>query len=330
MDFGWLKSIIEKNNTFVITTHLNPDADAIGSQLALYFSLKKLGKTVYCINYSPTPFNLKFLDSDNVISEYNESEHDDIILSSDILFILDLNQATRVKKMADVIYKFERERICIDHHQDPDNLATHFYTDLTASATSEILYNFISETKLVEIDFNIANCLYAGIMTDTGSFRYERTTFHTHDIASELLKAGVVPNDVFEEIFDKGRMERLKLLGKALQSITRIYEDQLCYMTIHQKDLEETGSLEMDVDGFVNFTLTVAGIKIGLLFFEMEDGAKVSFRSKGDIPINKLAGEYGGGGHLNAAGARIYKKDVNMEFDAVVEKVLAAAKKFLY
>lgn len=325
MDFNPLREIIEGNQNFVLTTHVNPDADAIGSQTALYLALKKLGKTAKLINFSQTPDNLLFLDVDNIIEQYSPEEHDEIILNTDIIFMLDLNQATRVVKMGDILRKSTKPVVCIDHHQDPDDLPTFLFTDEEACATSEILYRFFEETGIVELDTDIANSLYSGIMTDTGSFRYERTSSYTHYVASKLLEYNIDPNELYISIFEKGNVNRLNLLGIALASLKLVYDGRLCYMTIRQSDLGKTGANESDVDGFVNYCMTIAGVQIGLLFFELKDGLKVSFRSRGDIPINKLAGEFNGGGHFNASGARLFDKELN----SILPEVLDAADKYL-
>lgn len=325
MDFKPLCEIIEGNQSFVLTTHVNPDADAIGSQVALYLMLKKLNKDIRLINFSVTPQNLLFLDFDDVIEHYSPDLHDEVILSSDVIFLLDLNQASRVVKMGEILKKADKPRICIDHHRDPDDLPNLFFTDDDASATSEILFRFLDETKIVEPDLQIATALYAGIMTDTGAFRYERTSPYTHHVASRLLEYNVDPNDVYESIFEKSNINRINLLGIALASLKMVYDGQLCYMEIRQKDLDSTGATESDVDGFVNYCMTIAGVKIGLLFFELNDGLKISFRSKGTIPINKLAGEYNGGGHFNASGARLYDKKI----EEYIPKVIANAEKYL-
>lgn len=325
MNFEPLIKIIEGNQNFVLTTHVNPDADAIGSETALYFVLKKLNKSIRLINFSITPSNLLFLDQDNVIEHYNPEIHDEVILNCDVIFLLDLNQATRVVKMGDILKKADKPKVCIDHHRDPDDLPNIFFTDDDASATSEILFRFLEETKLVEPDKNIAISLYSGIMTDTGGFRYERTTPFTHHAAARLLEYQVDPNYVYESIFERSNVNRLNLLGKALASISGVYDGKLYYMVVRQKDLDETGAVESDVDGFVNYCMTISGVQIGLLFFELQDGFKISFRSKDDIPINKLAGEYNGGGHFNASGARLYEKN----FEEFIPKVIASAEKYL-
>ncbi len=325
MDFNPLKKIVLENETFVISSHVNPDADAIGSELAMYYILKKLGKKVHVINHSVTPYNLLFLDKDNVVEKYDSAKHDEVIKNVDVLFALDLNQSNRMVKMEKSFMSGKGIKVCIDHHQDKGTFADHFYIDTELSATGELIYNFIEQTKIVEFDYDIALQIYAAIMTDTGSFKYERTTPRVHRIAAHLLELGVSSVYVFDQIHDQSRLARIKLLGMALNTIEIDKTGQITSMMITQPMLKETGAVEADVEGFVNFCLAIENVKIGLLFFELRDGAKVSFRSKGNIPVNKLAAEFNGGGHINASGTRLF----DVKLDDLKEKVIKSAEKYL-
>jgi phosphoesterase RecJ-like protein len=200
-----------------------------------------------------------------------------------------------------------------------------FFGNVEYSATGEILYDFIEKTKIVEIDYSIAMPLYAAIMTDTGSFRFDRTAPRIHRIVARLLGKGVDPSFVYSSIFEKGNFSRIKLLGRALNSMTLDSSEKISFMILKREDLKETGAVDADVEGFVNFCLTINNVQIGLLFYELKDGVKISFRSKGDIPVNELAAEFGGGGHLNAAGTRLFNVDLN----EYIEKVVFAAQKFI-
>ncbi|MGD8781781.1 MAG: bifunctional oligoribonuclease/PAP phosphatase NrnA [Ignavibacteria bacterium] len=325
LDFTKLKTIINNNNSFLITSHVNPDADAIGSELGLYYILKKLGKEAYIINHNSTPDTIEFLDRENVVRQYDPELHDKLIKSCDVLVMLDLNQILRVKSLEKYFKETVQTVVCIDHHEDPEDFTENMFLETSYASTGEMIYDLVNQTKIVDLDFQIAEPLYAAIMTDTGSFRYERTTPKTHMAAAELLKQGVDPKYVFMSLYDNNRIEKLKLMGSAIASMQQYAAGRITYITITQKMLDETGALESDVEGFVNFCLSVKDVKIGLLFYELKDGIKISFRSKVDIPINKLAAEFGGGGHYHAAGARIY----NVSLDEYIEKVLNAALKYL-
>ena len=219
-DFSLLKNILQENNSFLLTTHVNPDADAIGSELAFYEVLKKLGKNVKTVNHSATPYNLEFMDEENIIEKYDEAIHSKIFDEADVVVVLDLNQANRVVKMEEGLRSFGKTKICIDHHQDSENFVNHFFGGTEYSATGEIIYDFIEQTNIVELDKRISDLLYAAIMTDTGSFRFERTTPKLHRITAKLLEHGVDPTDIYDKIYDQFKFGRIKLLGEALRSIT--------------------------------------------------------------------------------------------------------------
>ena len=311
IDFELLKKIISESNSFLITTHVNPDADAIGSEISLYLILKELGKEVFIVNYSETPYNLLFLDKSGAIEIYEEGKHNPVINSVDVLVALDFNKWDRTVKMKQVLTQSKAMKICIDHHLDPENFADHFFIGTEYSACGEIIYDFIKKTGIVKMTYELAYPLYAAIMTDTGSFRFERTTQGLHIIAAEMLNLGVIPGEVFDKIYDQSKFSKFKLLGRSLNTLKLSGNDgNVSYMILTQKDFIETGAEESDTDGFVNFALSVENVKLGILFVELKEGFKVSFRSKGNISVNKLAREYGGGGHTNAAGARFSKNNL--------------------
>jgi len=321
MDFQLLKKVISDNNSFLITTHVNPDADALGSEIALYLILKELGKKVCIVNYSETPYNLLFLDKSGAIETYDEVKHNSVINSVDVLIALDFNKWDRTVKMKEALVKSTALKICIDHHLDPENFADHFFIDTNYSACGEIIYDFIKKTDIVNLTYELAYPLYAAIMTDTGSFRFERTTQGLHMIAAEMLKLGVIPGEVFDKIYDQSKLSKFKLLGNSLNSL-KLYgkEGTVSYMILTQKDFHETGAVESDTDGFVNYALSVENVKLGILFVELKEGFKVSFRSKGSISVNQLAREYGGGGHTNAAGARFFKNNLSDLLPEILNK----------
>lgn len=324
-DFYLLKKIIDEHNSFVLSTHVNPDADALGSELAFYLILKKCGKNVRVINHSSTPYNLEFLDGQNVIEKFDETDHAKVINESEVFILLDLNQANRIVRMEKIFRSFKGVKICIDHHQDGENVFDHVFGGTEFSATSEIIYNFIENTKIVELDNKIALQLYAGIMTDTGSFRFDRTSPRIHRIMAELLGKGVNPTEVYDRIYDQFKFGRVKLLGLTLSTIQLDNSQQIAYMIVRREQLEQTGATEADIDGFVNYCLTIQGVQIGILFYELNDGIKISFRSKGEISVSKLAQSFGGGGHTNASGIRLF----NTTIEEVKEKIISAAQKYL-
>ncbi len=323
--FTELKKLIEENNSFLLMTHVNPDADALGSELAFYSVLKKLGKQVRIVNHSATPYNLEFMDEEKIIEKFDAKKHSELFEQVDVCVILDLNNAARVVKMEAGLRSFKGLKVCIDHHQDPEDIFDLIIGGTEYSATGEILFRFIKETRIVELDNFIANQLYVAIMTDTGSFRFERTTPEVHQMIAELISYGINPPEVYDKVYNQFNFGRVRLLGEALSTMQLDSTKQIAYMIVTKEMLERNGTNEADVDGFVNYCLTISSVEIGVLFYELNDGIKISFRSKGEIAVNKLAAEFNGGGHRNASGSRLF----NVTIDSVKEKVVTATQKYL-
>jgi bifunctional oligoribonuclease and PAP phosphatase NrnA len=325
VDFNLLSQKVKENNSFLISTHVNPDADAIGAEIAFFLILKKLGKKVHIINYNSTPYFLEFLDPEKVILKFDEAKHSTLFEEVDVLVVLDLNSANRLRKIERPFVQSKKLKICIDHHQDAEKFVDYCFNDSSYSATSHIIYDFIKATEIVQLTKDIAIPLYAGIMTDLGSFHFERTTPSVHRIVADLIEAGANPIEIYDKIYDQSNFSKIKLLGETLSSIKMNNSNEVAYMVVTQNSVEQTGADESEVDGFVNYCLSIKGIKIGVLFFELNDGVKISFRSKGTIPVHHLAELFGGGGHINAAGARLF----NVNLNAVVEDVLNKTEYFL-
>jgi phosphoesterase RecJ-like protein len=313
IDFNLLDEIIIQNKSFVLTTHVNPDADAIGSEIAFYHILKSFNKQVSIINHSSTPYNLIFLDKENVIEKFNYEIHSETLNNADVIVLLDLNNLSRTVSMRDSIENSKSKKICIDHHQSPDNSADFYFLDTKVSATGEIIFDFLMAKHKNLINNEVVVPLYAAIMTDTGSFRFERTTPKLHRDIAFLIEKGANPVEIYDKIYDQSKFSKLKLLGRSLNSIKLLHQNKFAYMIITQQDFIETEAEESDTDNFVNYNLSIENVVLGLLFIELKNGFKVSFRSKGDVRVDLLAKKFGGGGHKNAAGARFYHQEMNQE-----------------
>jgi phosphoesterase RecJ-like protein len=264
---------------------------------------------------------LLFLDTENKIEHFSEEKHAGLFNEVDVLAALDFNRSDRIVRMTDYFKESGKLKICIDHHQGPENFCDYYFVDPLYSATGEIIYDFVKETGIIELDYSIAKPIYAAIMTDTGSFRFERTTPELHRKIADLIELKVNPNEVYDSIYDQSKFSKIRLLGKALDSMQLYGENkEVAYMVLNQDSFKMLGAIESDTDGFVNFALSVENVKIGMLFIELKEGFKVSFRSKGTIPVNKLAGEYGGGGHINASGLRIPGGSLNDYLPVLLKK----------
>ncbi len=303
------KNTIKKANNIVITTHWSPDGDAMGSSLALYNYLLKLGKKAKVVVPNAYPEFLNWLPGNKnvIIHQNNETKVEKLVKAADLIFTLDFNSLKRIEKLGETIVKASAPIILVDHHQQPEKYAALYFHDVAACSTCELIYELIvglGDKKL--IDKKIAACLYTGLMTDTGSFRYPSVTAKTHLILSELLKTGIVPADIHSAVYDTYSYERLKLLGYLLSEKMEVINGlPAAYFAISEKELQKFNYKKGDAEGIVNYPFSIKGIKVCAMFMESEGYIKISFRSKGKIDVNKFAREYfNGGGHINAAGGR--------------------------
>jgi bifunctional oligoribonuclease and PAP phosphatase NrnA len=319
--FDRFQEIVAAKSTFVITSHINPDGDAIGSETALAQFLQNLGKTVSVINQSPTPDNLLFLSASIFpVLLYEPSLHSALIRAAECVIVVDTNAPNRFAALAGDIAAGAGVTVCIDHHLEPEPFADLYVTDAEAPATSELLYELFMSIDGAAITSPVAKALYAGIMTDTGSFRFPKTDADTHIITADLLRRGADPAEIYQAVYDTGPVNKLQLLGRALDSIRSIEGGAVAWMVIRQNDFSETNTVAADTDNFINYTLSIGGVKIGLLFTELDGVVKVSFRSKGEIWINRLAKEFGGNGHKHAAGARTTGRSLDELIGQVTER----------
>lgn len=325
-EFEQFQSILAASSNVVLSTHINPDADGIGCELALGSFLRSKGKHVSIVNHNSTPDNLSFMDSDRLVLTFDPAKHASLFKSADLLCVLDTNHPERLASVAPSVLESKAKKVCIDHHLEPGAFADLYILDESSTATGEIIYRLLSFLDPKALTSEIAGHLYAAIMTDTGSFRYPKTDPEIHRIIADLIEVGADPTAIYQNIYDQNTPERLRLLGMALSTLKTEYDGKVAYMTLTKKMFDETGTSEADTDAFVPYTLSVEGACIGLLFTELEGGVvKVSFRAKGNIWINHLAREFGGNGHQHAAGARIH----NALLPDVVRSVLERAKKHI-
>ena len=324
-------SLINNNQEFILTSHVNPDGDSIGSEIALQIYLKSLGKNAGILNYSPTPDNYKFLDKEQVIEQFDEAKHKERILNADVIFILDTNEYQRLRTLAPYIQESKAKKILIDHHLgfNPE-LFDEYIVDTDSPATGEILYRFFKEIEKAEgkigiITKDMALALYTAIMTDTGSFKFNRTDEETHLITAELLTYGLNPYDIYEEVYNQATIGRLHLLGRFLNNVTLMYDGKLAYSVILRKDFEETSTDEYAIEGFSSHLMSLSTVVMGIVITQTQRGVKLSFRSKGEVFSNELAKEFGGGGHQNASGTFIPGGDI----EKLVKEVTEKAEKYL-
>ena len=323
-----LKQWLDKPATVVIIPHKNPDGDAMGSCLAWQGMLNQLGHSTSVIAPNDYPTFLHWLPGhDGVLIYENDQElADKLIGGADIVFTLDFNTLKRIDQMGARVAESAAKKVMIDHHQEPDDYADIMFSNPAIGSTCEFVFQIIDAMGLVKhINQDIASCLYTGIVTDTGSFRFPSVTSATHRAVATLIDAGANHSEIHEKIKDNARPDRLKLLGIALKNMVFISEYKTAYITISQEELDACNYQKGDTEGFVNYGLSVAGIEMAVLMTESkkEEMIKISFRSKGDLAVNLFAKIYfDGGGHINAAGG---KSDKSIrETEAYFLKSLAA------
>lgn len=303
------KKTFQKVQNVAIVTHFNPDGDALGSSLALYHLLLKLGKKPRVIVPNPYPDFLSWLPGSNRILTYSDQEKtcDKVLEASEMLFTLDFNTFKRLEKLGEKLESYKPTKVLIDHHQAPDSFADFSWHNPKATSTCELIFEFISDLKALNlIDKKIAACLYTGLMTDTGSFRYPGVNAKTHRILAALLETGIHPSDIHSAVYDNFSVHRLRLLGYALSEKLRLVEGfPVAYFVLSEKELEKFNYQKGDTEGLVNYPFAIKGIQVSALLNESGDHVKLSLRSKGAYDMNKLARKYfNGGGHINAAGGK--------------------------
>ena len=302
-------SIIDSNNNFVITTHINPDGDAIGSEVAMAEFLRSKDKEVHIINISATPANCMFLDKNNEIAVYNASDKDQQqqISEADGFIFVDISDWQRLKELGQKIKNSSAHKICIDHHhcEQPFSDIDVIYEE--ASSTGELVFDLLKYAGF-NLTRHTAISLYTCILTDTGSFRFSNTTALTHRIASELLTLGFDARVIYQEVYERNSQSKIILMGKALSHLKFECDDKLAWFIISREMFEESGAEKWDTEGFTEIPRTIDGVEVSLMFTEMAScKTKVSLRSKGKIVINDIAMKLGGGGHDFAAGAVVEK-----------------------
>ncbi|MBP6432146.1 MAG: bifunctional oligoribonuclease/PAP phosphatase NrnA [Ferruginibacter sp.] len=311
----------------IITTHQKPDADALGSSLGLYHILIQLGHDVNVISPTNWASFFNWMPGCKKIIDYEQQTEkcNALINEANWLFCLDFNTLSRTKNMAEMLLNAKGERILIDHHREPQTeVFAYGISDTGKSSTAEMVYDFICNSGYNQnITTDIASCLYAGVMTDTGSFRFPSTTASVHTMVADLKEKGLNHSIVHEEIYDNFLENRFRFIGNVLSNRMEVfYEYNTALIAIPQADLIKYDVKTGDTEGLVNYPLSIKGIKLAAIIIDRGEERKSSFRSKGDFDVNTFARKYfNGGGHFNAAGG--FNKET---LDEVVIKFKAAMK----
>lgn len=301
-----LKALLSYPKDIVITTHRNPDGDAIGSSLGMYHFLNKLGHTVRMVSPSEYPDVFSWMqDIDNIIIYDIEPERSqEVIDRADLIFCLDFNALDRIDKVGELIDKARGARVMVDHHLYPEPFAEFMLSDTTASSTCELVFDLITGLGWKEhMDHLIGECLFTGILTDTGSFKYS-TSAKLYRIVAELIEFGVDDYKLQDLIFNSMKEKHLRLLGHCLHNRMEILEEyQTGIITLTKEDYADFDIQRGDTEGIVNFLLKIKNVKVAAFITEQPTIVKISLRSKGDFSVQEIAKRhFKGGGHKNASG----------------------------
>jgi phosphoesterase RecJ-like protein len=317
------KAFLSEPRKVLIVTHFKPDADALGSSLGLSGYLKKRGHSVMVVTPSDYPDFLSWMPGNPeviILTKEKMKEVERHTMASDIIFCLDFSSLNRINELGEIVEKSPAKKVLIDHHLEPESFADFVQWDDKAASTAELVYALIHELDDEQyVDEDIANCLYAGLMTDTGGFRHSNTTKKVFETAAALVAHGADPARVSKLIYDTNSLERMRLMGFVLnEKLSVIPEYRTAYIALRTEDLKRYSSQTGDTEGLVNFGLSVKGVKLAVLISERKENIKLSFRSLGDFSVNDFARKhFDGGGHKNAAGGQ-----TTLTFDQTLKKFL--------
>ena len=317
-----IRDLLADPSEIVLVTHINPDGDAIGTILGFYWLLLKKGHTVNMIVPNEIPFFLEWLPGCDriLIAEKDLDVAKRFISSAQLLVCLDFNASDRLGKLETVFLTARGTKILVDHHPDPGGFADHIISDTDTGSTAELVYNLIVKLGMIQlIDKKIAECLFTGILTDTGCFSFNSSQPETYLVVADLLKKGIDKDRIYTLVYDNYSSDRMRLLGYSLNDkMVVLPEYRTAYISLTEKELRRFNHLTGDTEGFVNYLFSIKGIKLTALFIEKEDHIKISFRSRGNFNINKFSEKhFNGGGHKNAAGGESYQS-----LDQTIEKFI--------
>lgn len=323
-----LKEKLTEKQRIVVTTHFKPDGDAMGSSLGLYYWLQAQGHEVNIIVPSDYPSFLFWMpgQEDVIIYTANLERSNLLIREADFIFCLDFNHLSRIHEMEGAVRNAKARKVLIDHHLEPENFDDFRHWDSSAAATAQLVYDFIVNVMddRSSITPDIATCLYTGIMTDTGSFRFASTTSKVHLIVADLIDLGASNWKIHEHVFNSSTENRLKFLGFCLQNRLEVLSEyNTALFSVSRADIARFNVTTGDTEGLVNYALSVSGIRLAALIIDRKEKIKISLRSIGDFPCNEICRlHFNGGGHKNAAGgsSEASLADTVLAFKAILPK----------
>jgi phosphoesterase RecJ-like protein len=331
LDIRPLLAAVPRPN-IIITTHHKPDADALGSSLGLHHFFKQLGLSSTVI--TPTDYGDFLLwmpgEKDVINFEAHEQRSIELVANADLIFCLDFNALKRINKLGELVAVSKAKKVLIDHHLEPEDFTDYGLWTTKASSTCELVFMFIEQMGALEkVNKDIASCLYAGIMTDTASFKHPSTYPNTHRVAAMLLERGAESNKIFEEIYNNYSLDRMRFIGFCLNEKLHVMEEyNTALIFVTAEELKRYRIITGDTEGLVNYGLSIKGVQLSILVVDRTMARKMSFRSKDKFPCNEFARLYfNGGGHYNAAGGE--SKESIEEVEAKIKTVLKDYKHIL-
>jgi len=306
-DWKNIEALIQGANKILLSTHVNPDGDGLGSQIAFYHYLQSLNKECKIINYSSFPPMYDIINPDLIVEQYS-TNHDDWIATADLAVVFDIGSTQRLRDIYTLISKNKIKAITIDHHPSEHKGFEVAVVDSDASSTGILVWDYLNFTGLYKDGYpiNIAKALYTALLTDTGSFRYSSTSPFCHAMASNLISCGVDPYEIYSSIYEQREKHQIELMALIIQSVQYSQDSKYAWVVITQEMLDLTGATPLDTEGTADFLRTIKGVEVSFVLIELLNGnLKISFRSRGKVVINDIAQYFAGGGHKFAAGAKV-------------------------
>lgn len=305
LDWAPLRTIIEQNQSFLISSHVRPDADALGSELGMAAILQASGRDVVIVNATAPPENLRFLNPDQRIKKLDADIKREDLPDVDVHIIVDTSAWQQLGAMADVIQKAGKRRVVIDHHVSSDNMGATEFKDVNSAATGELIFEAARSMGVI-FDAPTASAVYAAIATDTGWFRFPSTSCETMNVAAALMEWGAEPHQLFNLLYEQKSEARVRLSGRVLGRVRTACEGRLAWIYADRKDLSETGAVPSDTESLVNECLMIAGVEAAFIAVQIPSGQiKFSLRCRPPHDVAALAEQFGGGGHKLASGASV-------------------------
>ena len=305
------KAFLASPKQIVIVCHQNPDGDALGSSLGLKHFLEQQGHQAIVISPTEVPDYLAWLPSIETVLDFENYGHTEkaktLVANADLICCLDFSNLNRLKNLETAVRASKATKLLVDHHEEPETFADFTFWNQQAASTCELIFQLIEQIDgRAFVNQTVATCLYTGLVTDTGSFRFDSISKEVHRVAGELVDTGIEVNKIHRALFDNNSITRLKMLGFVLNNkLVHLPEFKVVYMSLSAEDLKQFGSQSGDTEGFVNYGLSIKGVQMAAIFIERGDLIKISFRSVDDFSVSEFSRKhFDGGGHKNAAGGR--------------------------